>query len=186
MKRSRKIVLAIIALMLLFVFVGMPYMKEQTKKHSPETTTAYNQDGYDLKVVYSSPSKKDRVIFGELVPYDVVWRTGANEPTTFTTGNDITINGKTLTAGTYSLWTKPSAKSWEVIFNSDVPEWGVTILSGGAKTTRDAEFDVATVTVPVQSLASPLENLTINFEKDNQLLLNLAWDKTKVSVPISK
>lgn len=186
MKRSRKIVLAIIALMLLFVFVGMPFMKEQTKKHSPETTATYIQDGYNLKVMYSSPSKKDRVIFGELVPYDVVWRTGANEPTTFTTANDIIINGKTLTAGSYSLWTKPSAKSWDVIFNSNIPEWGVTILSGGAKTTREAEFDVASINVPVQSLPSSIENLTINFEKENQLMLNLAWDKTKVSVPISK
>jgi len=186
MKRSRIIILAIIALLLLFVFVGMPIMKEQTKKHSPETTATYTQDGFDLKVVYSSPSKKDRVIFGELVPFDKDWRTGANEPTTFTTANDITINGKTLTTGTYSLWTIPRATNWDVIFNSEVPDWGVTILSGGAKTTREPESDVVTTNVPVQSLGTPLENFTINFEKGNQLMLNLAWDKTKVSVPISK
>lgn len=186
MKRSRKIVLAIIALLLLFVFVGMPFMKKQTKKHSPETTTTYTQDGYDLKVVYSSPSKNDRVIFGELVPYDVVWRTGANEPTTFTTANDIIINGTTLTAGTYSLWTKPSKKSWDIIFNSNIPGWGVTILSGGAKTTREPEHDVLTTTVPTNSLDSTLENFTISFEKGAQLTLNLAWDTTIVNIPISK
>ena len=186
MKVVKWLLIVVVLLVLLGVFVGMPYMQKQTKKHSPETTTTYSKDGFDLKVVYSSPSKKDRVIFGELVPYGKDWRTGANEPTTFTSANDITINGKNLTAGTYSLWTIPRATNWDVIFNSKVPDWGVTILSGGAKTTREPASDVVTTNVPVQSLGTPLENFTINFEKGNQLMLNLAWDKTKVSLPISK
>ena len=114
----------------------MPYMQEQTKKHSPEVTNTYNQNGLDLSVNFSGPSKKGRVIFGELVPYDAVWRTGANEPTTFTTASNIRIIDKPLAAGTYSFWTKPGKDVWEVMFNSEVPNWGVTIMSGGAKTTE--------------------------------------------------
>ena len=133
MKKLKWILLVVIALIALVMFVGMPYMKEQTKKHSPQATNTYTKNGMDLSVNYSSPSKKDRVIFGELVPYDVVWRTGANEPTTFSTGSDIKIIDKTLSAGTYSLWTKPGKESWGVIFNKEIPDWGVTILSGGKK-----------------------------------------------------
>lgn len=167
-------------------FVGMPYMKEQTKKNSPEKTATYTQDGMDLSVNYSSPSKKGRVIFGELVPYDAVWRTGANEPTTFTTGTDITVVDQKLPAGTYSLWTKPGASSWQVIFNEDIPDWGVTVLSGGKETTRDPERDIVEVTVPSTATARPVEEFTIDFAQDTQVLLSLSWDDTKISVPLNK
>ncbi|MGI9550773.1 MAG: DUF2911 domain-containing protein [Aurantibacter sp.] len=181
-----KWLLIVVVLGLLFRFVGMPMMQKQTKKHSPEQTATYTQNGLDLAVHYSSPSKKGRVIFGELVPFDVVWRTGANEPTTFTTTTDIKIIDKNLPAGTYSLWTKPNKQSWKVMFNSDIPDWGVTVLSGGKETTRDPETDVVQVEVPTRELAQAVENFTINFEDSEQLGLTLSWDNTKVSVPLNK
>lgn len=182
-----KWILAILAvLILLFVFVGMPYLKEQTKKHSPERTVTYDANGYDLAVTYSSPFKKERVIFGELVPYDEVWRTGANEPTTFTTGTDIKIADDPLPAGSYSLWTKPSASSWEVIFNDDIPDWGVTVTSGGRETTRKPDNDVVTIEVPVENLNPPEESFTIDYRQEgDQLFLRLFWDQTMVKVPIN-
>ena len=146
----------------------------------------YNQDGLDLEVVYSSPIKKGRVIFGELVPYDKVWRTGANEPTTFTTANTIKIIDKELAAGTYSLWTIPGKKSWKVILNKEVPDWGVTLMSGGKETTRNPNEDAIQVAVPVRSLQSIQENLDISFEDSNQLYLTLSWDETGIQVPINK
>lgn len=176
----------IVVLALLVLFVGMPLMQSQTKKHSPEQNATYTLNGMDLSVNYSSPAKKDRVIFGELVPYDVVWRTGANEPTTFKTTTDIKIIDKNLPAGTYSLWTKPNEASWEVIFNSEVPEWGVTIFSGGKETTRNPEADAIKVEVPANNSNQPVENFTINFEGTDQLNLTLSWDETKISVPINK
>lgn len=181
-----KWLLVIVALGLLVRFVGMPIMQNQTKKHSPEKTSAYTKNGLDLAVNYSSPSKKGRAIFGELVPYDLVWRTGANEPTTFTTKTDIKIVDKKLKAGTYSLWTIPNKDSWKVMFNEEVPDWGVTVLSGGKETTRDAEADFVRVEVPTKKLSEPLESFTIDFEDSDQLNLSLSWDDTKVSVPINK
>ena len=186
MKILKWILIVLAALLLLFFFVGMPFLRKQTKKHSPETTTAYTQNGFDLAVKYSSPFKKGRVIFGELVPYDVVWRTGANEPTTFETRSEIKVIDKTLPAGTYSLWTKPGMNSWQVMFNSEIPDWGVTISSGGRETTRDAEKDVVQVEVPVMQLDESVESFTIDFEGDEQLYLRLYWDKTQVKVPLNK
>ncbi len=182
MKKLKWILLVIVALIALVMFVGKPY----TKKHSPQATNTYTKNGMDLSVNYSSPSKKDRVIFGELVPYDAVWRTGANEPTTFTTGSDIKIIDKTLSAGTYSLWTKPGKDSWGVIFNKEIPGWGVTILSGGKKTTRNPEADAVDVEVPSEQTSAVQEKLNIGFEDDQQLYLTLSWDQTKIKVPINK
>lgn len=186
MKFLKRLLLILVIIGALGYFVGLPYMQKQTKKHSPERTATYTENGMDLSVNYSSPSKKDRIIFGELVPYDVVWRTGANEPTTFTTKTSLTIGGQSIAAGTYSLWTKPNPEQWEVLFNDEVPDWGVTILSGGAETTRDPEHDVAAVIVPVQSEASEVEKLTILFEENNGTQMCISWDKTKVCVPINK
>ncbi|WBU89470.1 DUF2911 domain-containing protein [Cellulophaga omnivescoria] len=186
MKVIQWMIITVVVLGLLTVFVGIPMMKDQTKKFSPEETVTYNKNNYNLSVVYCSPSKKDRAIFGSLVPYNKVWRTGANEPTTFKTTSNIKIDGKNLAAGTYSLWSKPNKNSWDIIFNKEVPDWGVTILSGGAETTRNTKQDIVTVTVPVTKLDSVKERFTINFEHKEQPYLTLAWDKTKVSVPISK
>jgi len=186
MKFLKRVVVVLVILGLLGYFVGMPYMQKQTKKHSPERTSTYAEKGMDIAINYSSPSKKNRVIFGELVPFDTVWRTGANEPTTFSTKTDLTIGGKTLPAGTYSLWTKPNPEKWLVMFNSEVPDWGVTILSGGTDTTRNAALDVVTIEVPVLAQAKDVEKFTIAFQETNGTEMCLLWDKTKITVPISK
>lgn len=186
MKVLKWILIVVIVTGALFYFVAQPYLKEQTKKNSPEKIVTYKEDGMDLKVNYSSPFKKDRIIFGDLVPYNVVWRTGANEPTTFTTGTDINIMEKNLPAGTYSLWSKPSKDHWEIIFNKEVPAWGVTILSGGKDTTRKPEKDILNVIVPTTNMTEALESFTIAFEGKEPVFLTMAWDKTKVSIPINK
>lgn len=161
-------------------------MKEQTKKNSPQKTSVYSENGFDLSVHYSSPSKKGRVIFGELVPFDQVWRTGANEPTTFTTTSKIRIADKSLPEGTYSLWTKPGTQNWSVMFNSDIPDWGVTVLSGGKETTRVAEKDVVEIQAPVEETSKVIENFTIDFESNGQLFMIISWDRTQIKIPINK
>ena len=101
----------IVVLGLLFYFVGIPYIKTQTKKKSPEQTVLFgdsiNGKSVKLTVTYCKPYKKGRAIFGGLVPFGKVWRTGANENTVFTTDKDLTIGRKKLPAGEYSLWTIP-------------------------------------------------------------------------------
>ncbi|SRR6056297_867160 len=186
MKFLKRLVIFLLVIGSLFYFFGLPYLRVQTKKNSPEKTTSYVLKGADLKVSYSSPAKKGRTIFGELVPYNKVWRTGANEPTTFTNSESIKIIDKDLEPGTYSLWTIPNKNSWKVIFNGEVPDWGVTLSSGGAKTTRDADQDVLEVEIPVRELTTPVENFTIAFEEDTQLYLNLSWDMVKIRIPINK
>ncbi|RKN80063.1 DUF2911 domain-containing protein [Ulvibacterium marinum] len=185
MKFLKWFLIVLVVLMALFFFVGKPYMLKQTKKKSPEKTVTHIKDDFDLSVTYSSPFKKGRVIFGELVPYDAVWRTGANEPTTFSTKTDVKIIDKNLPAGTYSLWTRPQREYWTIMFNKEVPEWGVTFLSGGSETSRDESQDVIQVQVPVEKLPSPQESFTIGFEDGEQLYLGLFWDDTKVKVPIN-
>ncbi len=185
MKILKWILVVVVVLGLLGFFFGMPYMREQTKKNSPEKTATYAKNGLDLSVHYSSPFKKGRVIFGELVPYNTVWRTGANEPTTFTTATDLRVMGKVLPAGTYSLWTIPGEQQWSVIFNKEVPDWGVTLLSGGKDTTRDTAQDAVQVEVPSSSVAQPIESFTIEFEDYGQLNMSLSWDQTKITVPLS-
>ena len=185
MKVLKWILIVLAALALLFYFVGMPYLKEQTKKNSPQKTVVYIENGMDLTLKYSSPFKKGREIFGKLVPYDTIWRTGANEPTTFTTNSKIYIIDKELPAGTYSVWSIPGKENWQIILNKNVPEWGVTLISGGKETTRTPEEDILNIEVPVITLAETAESLTIDFEDAGQLYLYLEWDKTKVRIPIN-
>lgn len=185
MKFIKRLVLVLLILFGLFYFFGMPYLREQTKKVSPEKVASYTYKGAELNVHYSAPYKKNRAIFGELVPYGKVWRTGANEPTTFTTTKAIQVIDKELPPGTYSLWTVPNRDSWKVIFNSEVPDWGVTLISGGKETTRDAKKDLVTVEVPTRRLDQPIDQFTIYFSEEGQFYLNLAWDTTKIGLPLA-
>lgn len=154
-----------------------------TKTFSPEATAEYNKNGKYLSVFYNRPSKKGRVIFGELVPYDAIWRTGANEATMFRTNTDLMIKGQLLKEGVYSLWTIPGEQTWQVIFNSESGQWGVD-FNGEAN--KDPKNDVLTVQVPALKHDKEFEQFTISIEQvGDDLELILLWDKTVVVVPIS-
>ncbi len=167
---------------LVILFALFKFMQSQTKKASPEQTLVHNIDGTNVSVFYCRPFKKDREIFGALVPYGEVWRTGANEATTFSTDQDITIAGKPLPKGEYTMWTIPGESSWKVIFNSKSYGWGVDFNS---KAAREPEFDVLEVEVPVQQLPSVQEQFTITFEETSPMAMTLAWDQTKIALPIN-
>ncbi len=130
-----------------------------------------------VRVIYSRPSKSGREIFGKLIPYGEVWRTGANEATEIKFYQDIELNGKKVKAGTYSLFTVPGEKEWTVILNNDQDYWGAY--------SYNAKNDVVRVTAPASQLNDPLENFTIQFENKGQKqgAMKLAWDKTVVEVP---
>lgn len=173
--------LIIIGALLVLGFAGFKVMQHQTKKASPEGTVAYANGDLKIDVFHNRPYKKGRVIFGGLVPYDEVWRTGANEATTFTTNQDLSIGGKLLPAGKYTLWTVPHADSWQVFFNKRMYNWGVN-MDGVAS--RDPAEDAVEVTVPVEVLPEVVEQFTISVEDAEVPTLVLAWDRTKVSVPL--
>ncbi len=167
---------------ILLVFIGYHLLKYNTKKHSPETTITHVIGDADISVTYSAPYKKGRKIFGELVPFNQIWRTGANEPTTFATTKTLTIDGSQLPKGTYTLWTIPGATSWKVIFNSGSYNWGVSF---DGTPTHDSALDVLTIEVPKQQLLNIIEQFAIYFEDTKSLTyMYLAWDTTFVAVPI--
>ncbi len=154
-----------------------------TKSHSPEEVVSYDEDNLVIAVSYNRPFKKGRQIFGSLVPYGKTWRTGANEPTTFETNQDLKIGGSVLKKGRYSLWTVPNETSWQVVFNSSVPNWGIDVMKNG-QAARDEKTDALIFEVPVMQTEKEFEQFTISIEKaDDALELVLAWDKTLVAVP---
>lgn len=152
------------------VLIGTNVMAQNPPK-SPRVEVA----GTNVKVAYGQPSKNGREIFGALVPYGQVWRTGANKSTDITFEKDATFGGKKVKAGTYALFTIPGEKEWTVILNS------VTGQSGAFEYDKNKDKNVLEVKAPVQATASVQEKFTITLPKNAVVF---EWDKTKVSVPL--
>lgn len=175
------IIIGIIAAMLVVLFF---IFRSYTKSFSPEESAVFDDGNLKLEVIYNRPWKKDREIFGGLVPYDKVWRTGANEATSFSTNKEIQIKGKTLKAGKYSIWTIPGPDSWTIIFNTQTGQWGIT-AKGEAN--RAADKDVLQIIVPSVIQNTVFEQFTIDFDAMGEdVEMVLMWDKTVVSIPISQ
>jgi len=173
------------AIIILLIAGALAVFIPYTKSASPEADVTYSADGLSVHVFYNRPFKKNRIIFDSagLVPFGKVWRTGANEATVFETNKDLTIGGKVLKAGKYSLWALPNAQSWTIIFNSKHGQWGIN-YNGEAN--REVENDVLSVEAPVLLQDKEFEQFTISVEKaGEELELIFIWDKTLVSVPFT-
>jgi uncharacterized membrane protein len=181
MKNILKWTIVVIVGLVVILFGTFKYLQSQTKKSSPEQTVEFKKNGTEISVFYNRPYKKGRKIFGGLVPYDTVWRTGANEATTFTTNKDLEVDGKKLPAGKYTLWTIPGKESWVVIFNGKQYGWGVNFKQ---QASREPEADVLQVTIPSKTTGTPVEQFTISFPESNAPDMSLAWDQTQILVPI--
>ncbi len=152
------------------------------KPLSPKDTVEFKLNDLELEVFYNRPSKRDREIFGGLVAYNKVWRTGANEATTFETNQALKIGSDSLAAGKYTLWTIPNADSWQVFFNSKQYPWGV---NDAMQAMREAEFDVVDIEIPVEQIPNTVEQFTIAFDNStDNLSLTMAWDNVKIVVPL--
>jgi len=174
------IVLTILALGLLLysVFVENIFSPRLSPKDSAEITL----NDLKLKVEYNRPSKRNRDVFGALVPFDKVWRTGANEATTFKTNKNLLINGIQLKKGKYTIWTVPMENTWKVMFNSKQYDWGV---NEKMEPMWDPNYDTLELEVPTQQLNETVEKFTIAFDnKTGNLKLTMAWDNTFIEVPI--
>ena len=178
---TRKILLIfgiLLVLVMLFLVFGRQYY---TKRFSPEDHSALDDGKVELTAFYNRPFKRGREIFGGLVPYGQVWRTGANEATWFETSVDLKFNEGVLKAGRYSLWTIPDVKTWKVIFNSNIPPWGITYNSEAA---RNPEFDVLIVDASVGTQPESSEQFTITINKSSiGYVMSFIWDKTQVDIP---
>ncbi len=169
-----------LAVILGILSIGANTFAQEPLKPRPsplELVTMKYEDTY-VKITYCRPSKKGRDIFGALVPYGEVWRTGANEATEITITGDIKIGNHELKAGTYSLFTIPEEEEWTIIINSDLGQWGAFRYN--------TEHDVLRFQAKTVKTDQVYEPFTIEFEQNGAQKTNLLliWDRTRVIIPI--
>lgn len=150
----------------------------QTPAPSPSTTVKQEFALSSVEVNYSRPAARGRKIFGDLVPYGKVWRTGANSATTISFGEDVTFGDKKVPAGKYGLLTIPDAGSWTIILSKQLD------VTSPAAYKQDQ--DIARITVQSGNLPISIENFMIVFDNitSNSMQMNMVWENTGVSIPI--
>jgi hypothetical protein len=150
----------------------------QNKRLSPPATASGNVKGATITIDYSSPAVKGRKIWGELVPYDKVWRAGANEATLITIDKNVQVEGKALPAGKYSLYAIPGEKEWTIIINSATGQWGI---NSDGTTTEDPAKDVLRVTVTPVNCPEFNERLIYMVDANG---FSLFWENLRIPVSI--
>jgi hypothetical protein len=145
---------------------------------SVRDTARVDLAGAAVWVDYGRPLKRGREVFGSVVPWNTVWRTGANAATQFHAASDLVIGGAPVPAGTYTLWTLPTPTGWKLILNKQTGQWG---------TEYHAEQDLVRVDMRAEALPSTVEQFTIEFAPEGAgARMQLSWDRTRVSVPITR
>jgi Protein of unknown function (DUF2911) len=163
----------------------MKMSQDKSKRPSPPASAECKfSDGKTVKIDYSSPRVKGRKIFGAsgeqaLVPYGQIWRTGANESTTFVTDTNVMVGGKSVPAGSYTIFTVPNANEWTLVVSKKTGEWG-TDYPGEKE-------DLVRVPMKASTNGPPVENFLIAFDQQgNSCRLRMEWDTTVASVEITK
>lgn len=160
-----------------------PALSAQAAKKAPvsphETVTA-KVGGKTITITYGRPYMKGRKIYGELVPFDKVWRTGADEATTFSTDGDVMLGSLHVPAGTYALFTIPGSEGWTVILNKVSKTWGAYDYE------KNKAQDLGQVKAKLSKTSSPVEQLTIAIEPGagKNATLSITWETSRVTVPI--
>jgi hypothetical protein len=175
------IVAALIALTTISVAQsdGMQSDGKKPPQSPPGQATLTFADGNTVTIDYSRPSMRNRKIFGGLVPYDQVWRTGANAATSLKTSVDLNIGGTTVPKGSYTIYTLPGASSWQLIINKQTGQWGTEYSQGQ---------DLARIPLKVAQRSSGLELFTTSFDKTGgtSATLKLEWENTIASVDVKE
>ena len=155
------------------------HAQEKRERASPHADVNATLAGKKIAVSYGRPYMKGRAIFGGLVPWGQVWRTGADEATTFTTETDVVVGGLKVPKGEYSLFTIPTEKQWTLVVNKTAKQWGAFKY--------DATQDLGRAQMTVTGASKPVEQFTIEIvPTGKQLTLKLSWDKTVASVAIAQ
>ena len=144
---------------------------------SPKAAVIQTVGFTEVRIDYNRPGVKERVIWGGLVPYNKVWRAGANEATKFTFSTDVKINGKTLRAGSYSFFVIPTKENWTMIFNKVADQWGAFEYNEAEDALR---FDVT----PEEGIMQEWLAYTISKTSKNSAVVKLEWEKLKVPFTI--
>jgi hypothetical protein len=174
----------IVALLFLGFFSGCQNQgsensrSSQENRKSPIAIASVKGDGSYVKVVYGQPYRRGRTIFGDLQPWDEVWRTGANEATEITITDPVLMGDQAINSGTYTLFTIPRPDSFTVILNHELGQWGAFEYN--------PERDYKRMKFPVQNLSKPVEAFTIEFSKPEYSMstMSLKWDRVRVDIPI--
>jgi hypothetical protein len=168
-------------LLLAFLFAGYTGFAQQIQmpQASPSAKIAQQVGLTQVTVDYSRPSTKGRKIFGELVPYGVVWRTGANSATIFNFSTEVMIGGKKVPAGSYALYSIPGKSEWTLVLSKNTQLWGSIGYS--------ASDDLLRWTVPASKTSKKYETFEISFNKltDNSADVSLKWEQTRVDFTIT-
>ena len=163
----------------------MNMAQDKSKRPSPPASAECKfADGKTIKMDYSSPRAKGRKIFGEasdkaLVPYGEIWRTGANDATTFVNDANVTVGGKVVPTGSYTIFTVPKADAWWLVISKKTGEWG-TDYPGEKE-------DLVRVPMSVSKTSAAVENFTIAFDQGgSKCTLRMEWENTRASVEITR
>ena len=166
----------------ILLFIGcLSYSQINTPRISPATEIKQMVGLTEISIEYSRPSMRDRQIFGNLVPFGKVWRTGADNSTKISFENDVIISEKTIKSGTYSIFSIPNKDSWEIIFYSDVELWGVPRDWSDDKIVFSSNFDVEML-----EKGDTIETFTILFNDltNNDVNMTIAWENTSIDIKI--
>lgn len=179
---KKRLAFGLVVALMSIVVTMHAQMAQQDKSKRPSPPAKAWVDfggGATITVDYSSPKVKGRKIYGGLVPYGKIWRAGANEATTFVTTADITMAGKAVLAGSYTLFTIPNEDKWMLVLSKKTGEWG-TAYPGESE-------DLARIDMKVSKLPSLAEDFKISFDKAGMgATMNLDWENTRASVEIAK
>ena len=171
---------AIIFTLLLFT-VNLSFSQINTPRVSPASEVEQMVGLTEIEIEYSRPSMRGREVFGNLVPFGKVWRTGADNSTKISFDTDVIISGKTIQSGTYSIFSIPNKESWEIILYSDVELWGVPRDWSENKIVFSSMFDVKKL-----KKSNTVETFTISFNDltNNDVNMNITWENTSVDIKI--
>ena len=171
---------AIIFTLLLFI-VNLSFSQINTPRVSPASEVEQMVGLTEIEIEYSRPSMRGREVFGNLVPFGKVWRTGADNSTKISFDTDVIISGKTIQSGTYSIFSIPNKESWEIILYSDVELWGVPRDWSENKIVFSSMFDVKKL-----KKSNTVETFTISFNDltNNDVNMSISWENTLVDIKI--
>lgn len=171
---------AFAALIVIAFSTASSAQQDKSKRPSPPAQAQCKfSDGKTITVDYSSPRAKGRKIFGDLVPYGQVWRTGANDATTFVTTGALSAEGKDIPAGSYTMFTVPEQNKWTLIVNKHTGEWGIPY--------KYESEELARIPMSVSKTSGPVENFTISFDQGGSTCtMKLSWEETQASVQFSE
>ncbi len=153
--------------------------KSQEVLSPPAKAACKFADGKTISVAYSSPRMRGRKIFGDLVPFGEVWRTGADNATSFVTEADLVAGGKSIPAGSYTLFSLPTQTKWTLIISKQTGEFGIPYPG--------EQFDFVRIEMKLSKIPSPIENFTISFDQTGaSCSMRLDWESTRASIDISE